>query len=219
MGAVPRERSRRLKGNAEAEKGFKYTTWANFSGARLDMAKFIGSLAFEENVLSTLLDARRFLKPGGKIMPEAIELWGALADTRAHCGGWADVAGFNFCEASPPLADWKALPVLPQTLLSPPSRLARIDTRTVDSPSLALTHPFTASAAGHLGHIVLWPKIYWTAEHITDASPFSPLTHWKQAVLPITPRFITQSETLPFELRLHPHPDAPHEHTEILWHL
>ncbi len=56
----------------------------------------VGSMAFDENILATILDGKkRFLKRGGKIIPGIVELWGALLDERGTHGLSSDVGGLD----------------------------------------------------------------------------------------------------------------------------
>ena len=41
------------------------------------VAEVLGNFAYEEDVLETLRDARRFLKPGGTLIPHSITQWAA----------------------------------------------------------------------------------------------------------------------------------------------
>lgn len=182
------------------------------------LCEIIGSLGFEENILTTLLDARkRFLKPKGIIIPAVIELWGALVEDNAQFEGWGDVAGLDLRHATAPLSDWKAITIAPHHLLSSAEKLTHIDTRTFSSSELSVTHSFKPTQSGKLGGIAVWPKVFWTQEIITDASPFMPTTHWKQGYLPLAPRLITPKQTTQFQLHIHPNPACPTEQTEVLW--
>ncbi|PIR12920.1 MAG: hypothetical protein COV50_07150, partial [Flavobacteriales bacterium CG11_big_fil_rev_8_21_14_0_20_35_7] len=49
--------------------------------ADIIICETVGSFGFDENILLTLLDAKkRLLKKGGRIIPQKIELWGAPCD-------------------------------------------------------------------------------------------------------------------------------------------
>lgn len=182
------------------------------------LCEIIGSLGFEENFLPTLIDARkRFLKPDGKMVPESIELWGALASESAQYQGWADVAGLDLRAATPPLTDWKAIAIAPNHLLSAPQCLTRLDTATVTSPKVHIKTTFKATRPGPVGGLALWPRIEWHKSIVTDASPMAPLTHWKQAYLPLTPQNVTATQSLEIELVIQPDPKEPQLRTEILW--
>lgn len=184
------------------------------------VCEIVGSLAFEENFLSTLIDARkRLLKPGGRIVPQRIELWSALADERARYQGWSDVAGLDLREGSEPFLDWKAIPIKPEWLLSDPERLAAVDTLTSSKPRVEARKQFAIKRKGILGGICLWPKITWWEDIVTDASPFLPPTHWRQGFLPIAPRPCATQDRVGIHVRIEPKQGQERTATDILWKL
>lgn len=165
------------------------------------VCEIVGSLAFDENFLPTLLDAKkRFLKAGGSIIPERLELWGALVKRREQA-----------------LTNWKALAVPTAALLSDAQCLLGINTQSARSPRLHIKTHWKTRATGILGGIALWPRIVWGEDLVTDASPFSPLTHWKQGYLPLSPQKIAAGERIQSELIIEPDPQAPKQRSEILW--
>lgn len=182
------------------------------------LCEIIGSLAFEENFLATLDDAKkRFLKPKGTIIPERVALWAALANDDAAACGWENVAGLNLKRAVAPLQDWKALTVNPAHLVSEPTCLVSIETMSAFPTSLHLKEKITLQKAGHVSALVLWPEVMWTQTIQTDASPFLQPTHWKQGLLPLTPDSYQQGDRVAVEILIHPDIEAPQTRTEILW--
>ena len=67
------------------------------------VAEVLGNFAYEEDVLETLRDARRFLKPGGTLIPSAITQWVApvTADRfERDLRSWRDVGfGLDWSDA------------------------------------------------------------------------------------------------------------------------
>ena len=58
--------------------------------ADLIVAEVIGSFGLEEEIVEVLSDARaRFLKPGGRLLPDALDLMLAPTEEGAHHCGWA----------------------------------------------------------------------------------------------------------------------------------
>lgn len=163
----------------------------------------IGSAAFDENILATLRDAkRRLLKKGGKIIPVAISLWGAPAkfSTKKQNSKMITTAQ-----------------VKPRDLLCKPACLASIKTEKTFKETIHIRHKFIARKNMTLHGLAVWPRIEWTKKHITDASPYKPITHWKQCLLPVPPKEVKIGESLNFELIIGPDPNNPFEQTEILW--
>jgi predicted RNA methylase len=165
----------------------------------------IGSAAFDENILATLADAKkRLLRRGGKIVPAAVELWGAPATFEIPTG---------------PSAAIETAVVRKEDLLSKPKRLAKVLTSKKLAPKLHIRSFFAAAKPGWLSGIALWPKIEWAGGCETDASPLKRLTHWKQCILPGQPRNVKSGERIRFELIIGPDPADPKKQTEVLWKL
>lgn len=182
------------------------------------VCEIIGSLAFEENFLATLDDAkRRFLKPGGTIIPERVALWAALTNDDAACEGFENVGGLNLKGAVAPLRDWKALTVNPAHLVSEPVQMISLETMSSFPTSLHLKEKITLQKAGHVGGLTLWPEVTWAVQLETNASPFCETTHWKQGMLPLTPDSYQAGDCVLIELLIHPDCDSPQTRTEILW--
>lgn len=142
----------------------------------------VGPLAFDENFLPTLLDARRrFLKPRGKIIPETLMLYGAPVEKNRR-------------------------------LLSPPTLLKKIETKTsgLKNISLIKTWKIKKSPAG----VLLWPKIVWTKNFETDASPLASQTHWGQTFFSLKNH---KKKSIKLELKISPDPENPAYYSETLW--
>jgi len=177
----------------------------------------IGFLAFDENFLPTLIDAKkRFLKKGGKIIPEEVRLVGAPVSPK-------------------------------KTFLTKPATLASIKTKTTTKNALKIQKswlltkgvgPFDQAQGKHLLGILVWPKIVWAKGLITDCAPSKKPTHWGQTLLPCgTPpearlarldgrergwakggRYRTVRK-LKFSLKINPHPKNPLYNTKIEWQI
>lgn len=159
--------------------------------ADLLIQETIGPLAFDENFLPTLQDAkRRFLKPGAIIIPEAVALAGAPAGRQS--------AGRK-------------------KILAKPSTLITINTKRSAANEISLNKNFAlenAEARKNFRGLLLWPKIVWAAGCITDASPRKLQTHWGQTFLKGSPK---GSANISLTLCIRPDPASPLEQAEILW--
>ena len=127
----------------------------------------IGPLAFDENFLSTLQDAKkRFLKRRAKIIPEAVALIGAPVDRRKE-------------------------------FLSRPMVLAAVRTKKLGPSEISIRKNFAAKNTKTLKNfqgILVWPKVLWAKNCLTDCSPLQPPTHWGQTLLPISKKSARTSE-------------------------
>jgi len=165
----------------------------------------IGSAAFDENILATLADAKkRLIKREGKIIPAAIELWGAPATLQIP-------------QSKDTVIDTALVPK--KNLLCKPKRLARIETRNKLAAKIHIDQKFIIMGNGELSGIAVWPKIEWTKGFVTDASPLKAPTHWKQCVLPDRHRAVKRGDKIKCEIIIQPDTSNPKEQTEILWKL
>lgn len=174
------------------------------SQADLLIQETVGPLAFDENFLTTLEDAkRRFLKPKGKIIPEEVSLYGAPVDGKKN-------------------------------LLAKPSLLLKIKTdkpckKCIDGIRIRKSvGPLREVPLSHTPctGILLWPHIVWAKGCITDCSPLKKPTHWHQTFLAISPPPLPSREgtrgrgqSLKFQLNIFPHPKNPLHYSEIEWQI
>jgi protein arginine N-methyltransferase 1 len=165
----------------------------------------IGSAAFDENILATLKDAKkRLLKSSGKIIPSGIELWGAPSSfgRGAKSGTMIDIS------------------FVPRTeLLCRPVLLTRVKTGEEFRDTIRVRKTMKLEEDGFFQSLTVWPRIEWTKKCVTDASPLSAPTHWKQCVLPVKPRKIASGGKIRFELIIGPSEDNPYDETRILWRI
>jgi SAM-dependent methyltransferase len=169
--------------------------------ADLLLCETVGSFAFDENILATLADAkRRLAKEGARIVPERLELWGALLR--------------RLPKIEEPSGTGRARPA---ALLSRPSRIADIDFAGRIPRALQANARFVPERDGCAVGLALWPRVIWWGKEVSDASPLSPATHWKQGILPLTPREAKAGTSLGVELKIGPHPNDPRRMTERLW--
>ncbi len=154
------------------------------------LSETLGSFALEENTLTFSIDARkRFLKPGGRMLPEALQLWLApveLPETYKKMEFWKDVCGFDFSPARDEMTRKLLVEdVLPEHLLGQPAPSATLDLRTVEEASLRHTVAFVVNRTGTLHGLGGWFEARLSPSVTFDTAPGSPPTHWRQAFLPL----------------------------------
>lgn len=161
----------------------------------------VGSFAFDENILSTILDAKhRFLKKRAKIIPSELEIWGAPISILPKLKEPAEIAYIKQGD-----------------LIGEPSPITKIGFMKDFGKTIHVTHQFSANQDGTIKAFALWPNIIWWKNFITDASPLKPKTHWAQGIFPLEPKPVTKNEKLSIEIIFTPHPDSPKLATERLW--
>ncbi len=122
----------------------------------------IGRFGFEAGVVGFFKDARkRFLKPGGRMIPHRVDQWVALVESPEN---WKQIefwngssTGFNLKPARS-IASNTGYPVTLQAgqLLSDPARASSLDLTTFDSNSWDLEATLVARRAGTLHGIGGW---------------------------------------------------------------
>ena len=155
------------------------------------VAEVLGNFAYEEDVLETLRDARRFLKPGGTLIPRSIVQWAAPVTSdrfERDLASWRSV-GFEL--------DWSdaehltrnnmyVFAIEPGDLLAAPA--ASWDTLDfggdIDSRrSGTVTWRLSADTSVH--GFALWWECTLAPGVLLTTSPFSARTHWDQIYLPL----------------------------------
>ena len=171
--------------------------------ARADvvLCETVGSFAFDENILATLSDAKqRLMKSGGRMMPCKLELWGApvLRLPRVEMPSETAI-------------------VKPADLVAKPARIATADFAAFIPRRVQAKPQFVCASDATIRALAVWPRVTWFAGETTDASPLEPPTHWKQGIMPVEERGVTEGERISFEILIGPHPDDPKRMTERLW--
>lgn len=160
--------------------------------ADLLIQETVGPLAFDENFIPTLIDAkRRFLKPKGKIIPEELSLYGVLINRK-------------------------------KKQLTPPSLLLKIKTdrpcpKCAKGIQIRKTWRPPTEGVGPLRGVLLWPRIVWAKGCITDCAPGKNPTHWGQTLLPLSQQGVATARTL--LLNIAPHPKNTLYYSEIEWQI
>ena len=163
----------------------------------------VGSMAFDENFLSALQDAKkRLLKPNGKIIPAKIALWGApVTGVRQKTG------------------TWKVRAVKPEQFLSEPKEILSVTTKTFSKTKIKINSSWIANKKSKCTGVALWSKITWGPGLVTDASPLAPPTHWKQAHLACAPQSVQPRQRLHFSIQIAPDREDPWVKTIVEWRL
>ena len=155
------------------------------------VAEVLGNFAYEEDVLETLRDARRFLKPGGTLIPHSITQWAAPVTSDRFDGdlrSWRSV-GFG--------VDWSVaervsrnnmyvFAIEPGDLLDvAPQAWDALefagDIESRRSGSVEWRLPRAAAVRG----FALWWECTLAPGIVLSTSPFAPRTHWDQIYLPL----------------------------------
>jgi len=155
------------------------------------IAEVLGNFAYEENVLETLRDARRFLAPGGTLIPHSIAQWAApvTADRfERDFRTWRSVGrGLDWSDAEQMTRhNMYVFAIEPRDLLDvPPASWDALEfTGEVDSRRSGRIAWPVASGATIFG-FALWWECTLVPGVVLSTSPFGARTHWDQIYLPL----------------------------------
>ena len=156
----------------------------------LVVAEVLGNFAYEEGVLETLRDARRYLAPGGTLIPRSIVQWAAPVTTDRFD---RDLSSWRDCGAALNLSDAEALTrnnmyvfaIEPGDLGAPPAAWDELDfTGAIASRRAGRAHWRLAVDAAVFG-FALWWDCTLVPGITLSTSPHAARTHWEQIYLPV----------------------------------
>lgn len=154
------------------------------------VAEVLGNFAYEEDVLETLRDARRFLAPRGTMIPHSIVQWAApvIADRFEHdFRAWRGVGALDWSDAERLTRNnMYVFAVEPTDLLDVPAASwdalefdGEIDSRRAGRIA------WTPAAGATIFGFALWWECTLVPGVVLSTSPFGPRTHWDQIYLPL----------------------------------
>lgn len=173
----------------------------------LVVAEVLGNFAYEEGVLDTLRDAKRYLAPGGHLMPMALAQFAQpVASDRFE----RDLCAFREVGHGLDLAEAERVarnnmyvhPIEPADLLDlPAERWDDVDLTAEFSSARQGLVRWTAAAAGRVHGVALWWEATLAPGITISTSPHAPRTHWDQVYLPLsTPIDLAAGDALALEI-------------------
>lgn len=183
---------------------------------------------FEENLLPAIADARRrFLKPGGQLLPHRVEvlcLGLEVAEPPRHdrermLAEAAELGGLYGVDFSPYVemlrtAEVRSLPsashdgtepLFRPRVLSEPCQVLDLDLYD-ESPDLEAqlrARPLQIIRRGSLNGLILYFRAHLDAHTVLSTGPFAPLTTWGRRVTPVaSPLAVSPGETATVEAEL-----------------
>lgn len=178
------------------------TDAANPPKADVVVSETLGNWAYEENIIETMNDALRFLKPGGIVIPQDLHCFAApVTSPRLYdeMNVWDRIGhGLIFSAAKEVcMNNMYVKDIVAKDLLGNGEQWDVVDFRKKNSSirknSVAWIMPSTATIYG----FACWWEASLVKGDSISTSPFGPPTHWKQIYLPvITPMTVRRSETV-----------------------
>ncbi len=184
------------------------------------MSEWMGGLGVDENMLAPLVMARnRWLKPGGKILPERVTavlapVWMRVFDedlshwrTRPHGVDMSVVADIT---AHEPLMT--QMPIGPEDVLSTPQEMWSHDAYTCSlqeaDSSFQSRLSFVAERAGKISNLATWFHASFFESPPLITAPDAPETHWGRFVFPLE-KAVDVAKGTPIEVEFHCDPSTP----------
>ncbi|MGE0384046.1 MAG: 50S ribosomal protein L11 methyltransferase [Gammaproteobacteria bacterium] len=175
----------------------------------LVVCETLGNFAYEENIIETLADARRFLNPGGRIVPQHIAQFAApVVSPRFHreLACWGRVGhGLDFARAQRMSMDnMYVRRVRPRDLLGGMASARRWDAVALGRPARSLrrgTVRWEIARAATVHGFALWWDCTLAPGIMLGTAPDGPRTHWEQIYVPMQePMALARGDAL--ELRM-----------------
>ncbi|MDK2917470.1 MAG: type protein arginine methyltransferase [Candidatus Petromonas sp.] len=179
--------------------------------ADIIISETIGSFGLEENICGTLLHGKQnFLKPGGKIIPEEIELyltpvfcegklenikWEFLKNYDINNDSLSDIAVHNTYKTN----------LIESNIVSCPKLISKINFTNIEQISYVFKTQFNLQNC-KINGLGGWFKAKLSSNVYIDTSPFSSPTHWMQTYFPLQEvvEAFKDKSTIEVEIRNHP---------------
>ena len=155
------------------------------------ISETLGTFGVEENTLAFFIDARnRFLKEGGRVLPEKLELFLAPAHDEKcveKISFWKDVEGVDY---SPALEEMMrrlmVSDISPNMLLAQDQCFASLNLHSCSDVDLREQLRFKIEKTGLLSGVAGWFKVQVGGGLSLSTHPEAPKTHWHQAFFPLS---------------------------------
>lgn len=160
--------------------------------ATLLVTETLGNLGFDEQILESVLDARRrLLTPGARIIPSRVALFAAPADGadlfEREVAFWGERRyGIDFSPVRTFAANQvRAAAVDDLALLAPGKRIVEVDLASASSADVRGAARFAAARDGAMHGFAAWFEATLAEEIRVGNGPSDGTTNWRQAFLPL----------------------------------
>ena len=158
--------------------------------ADLMVSELIGHMAFEEGMVESLFDARsRFLKPGGRMIPQAVTLNAAPVQERSvyeSCiDSWKPVAGIEFSAMRRRALETSYLvDIAERDLVADYQPVMSFVLEDGTNPQAHSEQVFVVRRTGRVNGVALWFDARLSESVRLSSGPWSK-THWLQCFAPV----------------------------------
>lgn len=156
------------------------------------VSEWMGAFALHEGMLAPLLQARDYhLVPGGRMVPNRVELFAALVTgTRVHeqrSYFRTKPYGIDFSPvADLAMSELKMVALRPDELAKPYARVADIDLCACREAPKEVKGMLTLGARATVFGIVGWFDAHLGGDVVLRTGPYDPTTHWEQFYFPFS---------------------------------
>ncbi len=154
------------------------------------ISELIGHIAFEEGIIESLIDAKeRFLIPNGIVIPERVQLKGALIQENVvypeYIDCWKYIEGIDYSHMREEAVKACYLTEFDdRNLLSDPKEFFAVDFRGIEVPSLCGSRIHVVNRSGEVNGIALWFDARLYNQISLSSGPWT-RTHWRTCFAPL----------------------------------
>lgn len=155
------------------------------------VSEWMGLMALHDNRLPELLDTRdRLLRPGGRMLPERVEVYvapvEALEAWEQRVGVWLRSAyALDLSEVGQlSRHELHAAKLDARGLLAPAARVHVLDLAGAPAPGFEAQRYVVVEREGTLHGVAGWFDAHFAPDLCLSTSPQAPLTHWRHAFFP-----------------------------------
>lgn len=157
------------------------------------VSELLGSFGLEESVFRSTIDARRrFLKPGGKLIPDWLELYLVPVESEAiweeRVGFWRNgLGGLDFSAVEGHAVSQRYITDCASKVseLAAPSMIAHISFSEVDKVPSVFHGESAIGKTGNLHGLVGYFRTGLSSGVVLSTAPEEPQTHWRQTFFPM----------------------------------
>ncbi len=178
------------------------------------VSEILGNAILEEHILEFTMDARdRFLAPGGKLIPAAVDILvvpfdsGPPLDRTLEVDELSMIYGFNFdimktVLAQKPTMKLERFNPMAYPIVADPVCAISLDLYSIQSPKFQSSFSFTAKEDGFVNGFCAFFRAKMDDDNVLTNSPWAPPTHWTQMVFHFPDRRpVKANESYEMEMR------------------